>query len=110
MRFKTRGTFETEAIIDITQRVMAQLQEAGVDHVSRFNIYLYATDAEGRQRRFVKDGLEIEEVEVETWDLAVAEPEESAMTTVYANEPTRQRKPSYGRGRSSTPNYKRRTS
>lgn len=95
MRFKTRGTFETEAIIDIAQRVMAQVQEAGVDHVAGFNIYLTPTDAAGKHRRFVKDGLEIDHIDVETWDLTVPEPEESSMTSVYANEPTTKAKPAH---------------
>lgn len=100
MRFKTRGNFETEAIIEIAQRVMAQVQEAGVDHVSGFNIYLTPTDQTGKHRRFVQDGLEIDHVDIETWDLALPEPE-SAMTTVYANERTNQAKPSNSRGRTS---------
>ncbi|MEM7172460.1 MAG: hypothetical protein AAF530_19990 [Pseudomonadota bacterium] len=85
MRFKTRGTFQTEAILEVAQRVMAQIQDAGVDHISGFNIYLTPTDAAGKHRRFVKDGLEIDHVDVETWDLAIVEPE-SEMTTVYADE------------------------
>lgn len=103
MRFKTRGNFATEDIIEIAQRVMAQVQEAGVEHVSGFNIYLTPTDEAGKHRRFVKDGLEIDHVDIETWDLAIAEPE-SAVTTVYADEradqsPRAGSKPSNGRRR-----------
>jgi len=99
MRFKAKGTFETEAIIDIAQRVMAQVQEAGVDHVAGFNIYLTPTDANGKHRRFVRDGLEIDHVDVEAWDLAIAEPEQGHMSSVYADEPTSKAKPNYGRSR-----------
>lgn len=85
MRFKTRGNIATEDILEVAQRVIAQVQEAGVDHVSGLNIYLTPTDATGKHRRFVKDGLGVDQVEIETWDLAVAEPE-STMSSVYANE------------------------
>ena len=92
MRFKTRGNLSTEAIIEVAQRVMAQVQEAGVDHISGLNIYLTPTNQAGQHKRFVRDGLEVDHVDIETWDLAIAEPE-SAMTTVFANERTRGAKP-----------------
>lgn len=110
MRFKTRGHFATEDILEVAQRVVAQVQDAGVDHVSGFNIYLTPTDSDGRHRRFVKDGLEVDHVEVEVWDLTLPEPE-SEMSSVYANEPTNAPRTGYRRkGPSSTKGHGRKQS
>ncbi|MEO0729180.1 MAG: hypothetical protein AAFY64_02220 [Pseudomonadota bacterium] len=50
MRIKSRGTFETEALVDIAQRMMAELQDAGVSHVQNVNVYLNIIDKTGSQR------------------------------------------------------------
>lgn len=87
MRFKTRGTIAVEDIIEVAQRVMAQVQDAGVTHISGVNVYLSPSDRDGKRRRFVRDGLEVDEVSIETWDLTEPEPV-AEMSTVYADEPT----------------------
>ncbi len=87
MKFGTYGTFDTESVIDVAQRIVAQLQDAGVDHVAGLNIYLTPTDKTGRHRKFVKDGLELDEMRIECWDIALPE-QESEISTVYANEPS----------------------
>ena len=70
-----------------------RVQDSGIEHVIGFNIYLTPSDGTGRHRRFVRDGLEVDHVDVEYWDLAIAEPEAETMDSVYADEPTSGMKP-----------------
>ena len=108
-RFKTRGTFQTEAIIEIAQRMVAQIQDAGIEHVTGLNFYVTPADQAGRHRRFVRDGLEVDLINLETWDLEVPETD-SELSSVYDNEPANGKNASPHLGRRATPsNSSRRT-
>lgn len=77
MRFKTKGTVQTENVIDIAQRIVAQLQDAGVGHVAGVNVYLSTVDKRGECRDLAINGKIVDELDVEIDDLRVLPPEES---------------------------------
>ncbi len=86
MRFKTTGTFETEKLIDIMQRIMAQLQDVGVPHVSGVNIYLQTIDDTGTERGLAINGQYVEELDVCCEDLVIEqEPEENEIDWIDQN-------------------------
>ena len=47
MRSDAKGHYATEAMIEIAQRLVAQLQDAGVTHVRDIALYYQPTDAKG---------------------------------------------------------------
>ena len=75
MRFRTKGTFAAEAVIEIAQRLVAVLQDGDVAKVSRVNIYLTVSDKKGRSRALTLDGHEIDLLDIDCKDLALPEPQ-----------------------------------
>lgn len=86
MRFKTQGTFETEKLIDIMQRIMAQLQDVGVPHVSGVNVYLQTIDETGSKRGLAINGIYVDELEVFCDDLIIEQEEECIIDWVDNNQ------------------------
>lgn len=74
MRFKINGEFETETLVDLAQRVMAELQDAGVAHVAGVNVYLSIRDARGVERTLMRDGQLVDCLVLDCTDLAVSRP------------------------------------
>lgn len=75
MRFRTRGTFATEFVIEIAQRLVALLQDADVAKVSGLNIYLTTMDKKDAARDMALDGRILEIADIECEDLALPEPQ-----------------------------------
>ena len=75
MRFRTRGTFATESVIEIAQRLVALLQDADVARVCGLNIYLTTVDKKGAHRELMLDGQAIEIADIDCADLALPAPE-----------------------------------
>lgn len=68
MRFRTRGTMTSEAVVDVASRVVATLQDAGVERVAGVNLYLTVIDKKGAERT-----LEVGGELVESWDVPCAD-------------------------------------
>lgn len=77
MKFGTKGTLPTEAIIDVSQRIVAQLQDADVTHVFGLNVYMSVVDKTGERRELALDGQVVEALTVACDDLMVVPPEGS---------------------------------
>jgi len=88
MRFRTRGTFQTETVIDLAQRLVAQLQDAGVERVVDVNVYLSVVDRQGAQRHLLLDGTKIDLLNIPADDLAVAAPEKCLSVSRAGARPT----------------------
>ena len=71
MRFRAKGRFETEAVIEIARRVVAALQDAGVARVGAVNVYLSPMDKAGAAREITRDNEAIECLDIECGDLAL---------------------------------------
>jgi hypothetical protein len=74
MKFKTRGTFETEALIDIAQRAVACLQDAGAERVASVSVYLTVVDRHGAPCPLCLDGETLDQLDLDMADLALAVP------------------------------------
>ncbi|MBI1384702.1 MAG: hypothetical protein GC150_07320 [Rhizobiales bacterium] len=70
MRFKIPGEFETETLLDLSQRIMAVLQDAGVERVAQLNVYLSIVGRDGLQRELERDGEPIDTLTLDGRDLA----------------------------------------
>ncbi|MEO0731141.1 MAG: hypothetical protein AAFY64_12225 [Pseudomonadota bacterium] len=75
MRFKTSGVFETEALIDVVQRLVAQLQDANVQRVTGVNVYLSVIDKAGTKRTLTLGGEAIDTITLECSDLTLPDAE-----------------------------------
>ena len=73
MRFKAMGIFETETLIDVVQRLVAQLQDANVQRVTGVNVYLSVIDKAGAKRTLTLGGEAIDTITLECSDLALAD-------------------------------------
>lgn len=70
MKSRARGLYATENLINIAERVVAALQDAGAGHIRDVAIYFTATDAEGLEVKLGKSGLEIDELKLDFQDLS----------------------------------------
>lgn len=74
MKFRATGTFETETIIDIAQRLTAVLQDADVVRVQNLNVYLTVVDKSGAHRSLQLGDETIDAFALDCADLACAAP------------------------------------
>ena len=74
MRFKATGTFATEAVVEIAQRLMAELQEADVRHVQNVSVYLSVIDKTGAQRQLCRGAEIVDDIALDCADLATRTP------------------------------------
>jgi len=96
MRIRTNGEFKTETIVDIAQRIMAQLQDAGVERVSGLNVYLSIVDKHGAQRDLELDGTTVDVLSIDCEDLTVRKRASQlrvtkATASSYSPQPKRRR-------------------
>lgn len=74
MKFKTRGTFSPETLIDIAQRASACLQDAGVDRVTGVSLYLTVVDKHGIPCPLCLDGDALKELMLDVEHLSLPMP------------------------------------
>jgi hypothetical protein len=74
MKFRSPGTFETETLIDIAQRTVAALQDAGVERVAGVNLYLTIVDKRGLPCPLCRDGEVLDWIDLDVSDLALEAP------------------------------------
>lgn len=74
MKFKTRGIVETEALIEIAQRAVACLQDAGAERVAGVSVYLTVVDTQGAACPLCLDGETLDQLDLDVADLALAMP------------------------------------
>jgi len=72
MKFKARGTFETEALIEIAQRAVACLQDAGAERLAGVSVYLTVVDKHGVPCRLYLNGETLDQLDLDVADLALA--------------------------------------
>lgn len=90
MRIKSTGTFTTETLVDIAQRMMAELQDAGVSHVQNVNVYLNIVDKTGSQRSLVLGDRTIDILPLDCSDLEAQMPEQRlSLARAGADRPQR---------------------
>lgn len=74
MKFTTRGTFTTEALIEIAQRAVACLQDAGAERVAGVSVYLTVVDKHGAPCPLCLDGETLDQLDLDVAGLALAMP------------------------------------
>ena len=74
MRFKINGQFETETLIDVAQRITAELQDAGALRVAGINVYLSVVDRHGVSRSLTLGCELVETLSIDCSDLALDVP------------------------------------
>lgn len=74
MRFKATGTFTTEAVVEIAQRLMAELQEAEVRHIQDVSVYLSVIDKTGARRELSRGDAIVDAIVLDCTDLATPTP------------------------------------
>ena len=74
MKFTTRGTFATEALIPIAERAVACLQDAGAERVAGVSVYLTVVDRHGAPCPLSLDGEALDQLDLDVGDLALAVP------------------------------------
>lgn len=100
MKSRARGLYQTEALINIAERLVAALQDAGANHVRDVAIYFTAADAAGREVMFIRSDCEIDELKLDFGDLAQSVPEpkltvvrpDNRQPTYRTQHPTRRQK------------------
>lgn len=92
MKFKAHGTFQSETLIDITQRAVACLQDAGVERVAGVSVTVTVVDKHGAVCPLVLDGETLDQLDLDVADMALAMP--SARLTVGRPETRRNARPS----------------
>jgi len=107
MRFIAKGQFETENLIDVVQRLTAQLQDADVRRVADINVYLTVCNGNGLKRELLLDGEAIDRLELDCADLVCAAPKRTLAISRHASgsaaprsQHTRSRRPTKSEGRS----------
>jgi len=88
MRFRTRGIFASETVIEIAQRLVALLQDADVARVCGLNIYLTTIDKKGAHRELTLDGHALEIADIDCTDLALSEPQSKLALAAAPNSPS----------------------
>jgi len=88
MRFRTRGIFASETVIEIAQRLVALLQDADVARVCGLNIYLTTIDKKGAHRELALDGRALEIADIDCADLALSEPHSKLALAATPNSPS----------------------
>ncbi|MEO0722780.1 MAG: hypothetical protein AAFY43_11610 [Pseudomonadota bacterium] len=72
----------------MAQRLVAQLQDAGVERVVDVNVYLSVVDRHGAQRHLLLDGAEVDLLDIPADDLAVAAPAKRLALSRAGSRPT----------------------
>jgi len=74
MKFTTKGTFQSETLIDIVQRAVACLQDAGAERVSGVSLYVTVVDRHGVPCPLCLDGETLKQLDLDVAGLALAMP------------------------------------
>ncbi len=91
MRFRASATFPTEALIDLTQRVVAQLQDLGVERVGQVSLYLSLLDRNGAPIAIELDHRIAETIDIPCSDLALPKPAPKIATRAATAHPSYRR-------------------
>ncbi|MBU2580377.1 MAG: hypothetical protein KJ622_01475 [Alphaproteobacteria bacterium] len=106
MKFKTQGTFNSETLVDIAQRAVACLQDAGAERVAGVSVYLTVVDKHGAPCPLLL-GDEISDcIDLDVADLALAVPQ----ARLKVGKPTPQRQRAPGARAANNPTKRRRQS
>lgn len=106
MKFKAKGTFNSETLIDIAQRAVACLQDAGAERVAGVSLYVTVVDKHGVPCPLLIGEEMIESLDLDVADMALHLP--TARLSVGKPSPQRQRAP--GAQPSKRPTKRRRQS
>lgn len=88
MKFKTQGTFNSETLIDIAQRAVACLQDAGAERVAGVSLYVTVVDKHGAPCPLLLGDELTESVNLDVADLTLAVPQ----ARLKVGKPTQERK------------------
>ena len=102
MKFKANGTFNSETLVDIAQRAVACLQDAGADRVTGVSVYLTVVDKHGAPCPLMLGDEMAESIDLDVADLGLKVPRAQLKVGKPALQPNR--------GRFSQPNKRRRRS
>lgn len=74
MKFTTKGTFQSETLIDIAQRAVACLQDAGAERVAGVSVYLTVVDKHGAPCPLCLNGETLDQLDLDVAGLALSMP------------------------------------